>query len=111
MKRDWNKVIQIYRSLFLVYPDNLDYGLSLIAAQCSAGQGKDAVATVKALRKLSPSAWGDTRIDLAEAQAAESLADFSREQAAAAAAVAKGRAIGARLLVARGLLSEGWALD
>jgi eukaryotic-like serine/threonine-protein kinase len=111
MKRDWNKAIQIYQSLALLYPDNLDYGLSLAATQSSAGNGKDALLTVKALRDLPAPASSDPRIDLAEAQAAESLADFSREQTAAATAVEKGHAIGARLLVARGLLSEGWALD
>ena len=111
IKREWNRAIQIYQALSLIYPDNLEYGLRLVAAQCSAGRGKDALGTVKSLRNLPPPASSDPRIDLAEAQAAESVADFRREQAAAAAAVEKARIIGARLLGARALLSEGWALD
>jgi len=105
----WAKAIDIYRTLFVFFPDNLDYGLRLASAQTSAGEGQDALATVEALRKLPRPAADDPRVDLAEALAAEPLSDFKREAAAAAQAAAKAMAQGARLLVARARLAEGWA--
>src|SRR5262249_46616976 len=81
----------------------------LAASQTAAGKGRDALATLDALRRLPPPARDDPRIDLAEAEAARSLSDFARERTAAAAAGAKGTKTGARLLVANARLAEGWA--
>ena len=108
--REWEKAIEIYGRLCNFFPDDLDYGLRLASVQTSAGRGKDALATVEALRRLPSPARDDPRIDLAEAGAAESLSDYKRQQAAAAKAVAKGQAQEARLLVARARLTEGSAL-
>ncbi len=107
--REWRKAVEIYRTLWVFFPDNLDYGLRLVAAQSTAGMGEDALATVEALRKLPPAASEDPRIDITEAQAAESLSDFKRERVAAARAAQKGEVRGARLLVAMARLQEGWA--
>jgi tetratricopeptide (TPR) repeat protein/tRNA A-37 threonylcarbamoyl transferase component Bud32 len=104
--REWDKTIEVYRTLRSFFPDNLDYGLRLAAAQTSGGKGKDALATVEALRKLPPPASDDPRIDLAEATAAWELSDYRRQHAAAAKAIAKGSAQGARLLVASALMNE-----
>src|SRR5205807_5381013 len=76
---DWEKAIEIYRTLWDFFPDNLDYGLQLAADQVAAGKGRDAVMTVVALRKLPVPASEDPRIDLAESAAAGSLADSARE--------------------------------
>jgi len=67
--REWPKAVENYRTLWRFFPDNLEYGLRLAAAQVAAGQGKDALATVEEMRKASNSANGDPRIDLAEARA------------------------------------------
>jgi tetratricopeptide (TPR) repeat protein len=99
--KDWGKAVETYRALFTAFPDNLDYGLRLARAQTSAGKGQDALVTVRTLRKLAPPASDDPRIDLEEAVAAQSLGDFTRDQAMAAKAAEKGAAQGARLLVAR----------
>src|SRR5207244_12848894 len=72
-----------------------------------AGNGRDALTTTEALRKLSPPMPTDPRIDLAEAAAASSLSDFGRQRTAAERAAARGSALGTRLLVARAQLSEG----
>ncbi len=109
MSHDWNKAIETYTSLFDFFPDNADYGLALASAQTAGGRGKDALTTVARLRKLPPPAREDARIDLAEAQAAESLSDFKLELAAATRAVEKGSANGARLLVARARRAQGSA--
>src|SRR5262249_52277153 len=78
--KDWPKAVDVYRTLHGFFPDNLEYGLRLAAAQStsSSGQGKDALETIEALRHLQPPASEDPRIDLAEATAAEQLGDNKR---------------------------------
>jgi tetratricopeptide (TPR) repeat protein len=110
MNREWDEAVEIHRSLVLFFPDRLDYGLGLSAVQTAAGRGKDALDTVAALRTLPPPASEDPRIDLAEAEAAKALTDFSRQQRVAAQAATKARASGARLLYAQARLLEGMAL-
>ncbi len=99
--KDWDKAIDVYRTLWEFSPDNLEYGLRLAQAQTSAGKARDALGTLEQLRKLSPPARDDARIDLAQASGFASLADFKGEQAVASKAALKGEAQGARLLVAR----------
>lgn len=104
--KEWDKAIAIYRSLYAVFPDNLDYGLRLADAQDLSGKSNDGLATIASLRKLPPPSRDDPRIDLAEATIEYSLSDFRRELAAGSSAVKKGQALGARILVARGLVEE-----
>jgi len=106
---EWPQASEIYRTLFGFFPDNLEYGLRLAAAQVAGGQAAEAQATLRLLRQLPRPASGDPRIDLAEAEAHEARSDFAAERAAAGRAVAQGRTQGARLLVARGRILEGTA--
>jgi eukaryotic-like serine/threonine-protein kinase len=106
-----DKAVEVYRTLWNLFPDNLDYGLRLAAAQTNGGKAQEALKTVAALRKLSPPASEDPRIDHAEAAAAESLGDLKRQQSAASAAAEKAAQQGARFLMAAALYSEGWALQ
>jgi eukaryotic-like serine/threonine-protein kinase len=108
--REWDKAIEAYQYLYILYPDNLEYGLRLARAQIVAGKGKDALATVKSLREMPAPARDDPRIDLAEASAAFSLSDFKGQQAIAAKAIQKGEERGARFVVAEGRKLEGMAL-
>ena len=107
---DWEKAIKVYRTLFDFFPDNLEYGLRLASTQTSASNVNEALKTLEVLRKLPPPARGDPRIDLEEGNAAESLADYAREEAAAARAADKAKAAGAKLLVAKALDDQAWAL-
>lgn len=109
--RDWEKAIEIYRALFEFFPDNLDYGLSLSAAQVNAGKGKDALITVAALRALPAPLRDDPRIDIANGRAAESLGDFKTVQSLAMRAAEKAKASGASLLLARARLDQAWATE
>ncbi|HVO81065.1 MAG TPA: tetratricopeptide repeat protein [Terriglobales bacterium] len=102
----WPKAVETYHTLFEFFPDNLDYGLRLAAAQVAAGKGKDALATVGMLRKLPSPASDDVRIDLAEASASASVGDFKRQQQAATRAVGRAAAEGARLLLAEARIAE-----
>jgi eukaryotic-like serine/threonine-protein kinase len=114
MNAQWDRAIEIYRSLWTIYSDETDYALELADVQTQAGKGKDALATLEALRRRSPKDANDPRVDLAEALAASSLSDFKRKQAAAARGAKKASALGARLLAAQAywqdcsaLLSQG----
>jgi serine/threonine protein kinase/tetratricopeptide (TPR) repeat protein len=108
--KEWDKVVEIYRTLFNFFPDNLDHGLRLVTAQVSAGKATDALTTVQALRKLGPPAGDDPRLDLAAARVAGSLSDYRQEANAAGQAARKGEALGARLFVARARIEEALAL-
>src|SRR3954447_17396863 len=76
--REWPAAIEAYRTLWNLFPDNVEYGLQLVSAQVSAGMGKEALATVDAMRKVPHQGNGDPRIDLAEAAAHEILGDFRK---------------------------------
>jgi tetratricopeptide (TPR) repeat protein len=107
--KEWKKASDVYRTLYTFTPDNLDYGLRLAAAEDGGGNSKDSLATVASLRNLPSPERDDPRIDLAEADAAESLSDFHRAQQLAESAARKGEAHGAPLLTARALQRECYA--
>jgi tetratricopeptide (TPR) repeat protein/tRNA A-37 threonylcarbamoyl transferase component Bud32 len=109
--KDWPKAIEVYRTLHGFFPDNLEYGLRLAAAESSSGKGKEAIETIEALRGFKPPASEDPRIDLAEAVAAEQLGDNKRIVAAAGRAGQKGEAQGSRQIVARARVLECSALQ
>lgn len=102
---NWPAAIAAYTQLYN-YSQNqkLDYGLKLAEAQRSAGKGQEALGTLAALRKLAKPEGGDPRIDLEEAETAESLGDLKRGLMVAANAVEKAKATGARLLESRSLI-------
>ena len=108
---EWARATEIYGALRAFFPDNVEYGLRLAAAQSTGGKGREALDTLAKMRSLPPPASEDPRIDLTEAVVAQSLGDFRGEQAAAKRAAAKGSARGARLLVARARLLEAHTLD
>ena len=41
INHEYDKAIEIYRSLFVLFPDNLDYGLKLAAVQVRSGKAHD----------------------------------------------------------------------
>jgi tetratricopeptide (TPR) repeat protein/tRNA A-37 threonylcarbamoyl transferase component Bud32 len=104
------KAVELYHSLWTLYPDNLAYGLRLATVQEIAGSPKDALATLDTIRRTLPAQADDPQIDLADAHASGVVADYRRKKMSSARAVAKGEALGERSLVARALLSEGDAL-
>ncbi len=100
------KAIEVYRALFTLFPDNVDYGLKLATVQVRGHQGQDALATVDLLRKLPPPASEDPRIELVEGDAWRGLGDFKHQETPQARAVEKARAQGARLILARALQDQ-----
>ena len=106
---DWDKAIEIYRTLIGFYPDNIEYALRLAQVQIAAGRQADAKATIATMRTLPPPASTDPRIDLAEANAMEMSADFKRESELAGHAYEEASNRGANLLAARAQYAQAWA--
>jgi DNA-binding winged helix-turn-helix (wHTH) protein/tetratricopeptide (TPR) repeat protein len=102
------KAIEVYRALFTLFPDNVDYGLRLAGSQVSGSKGNDALATVESLRKLAPPASEDPRIDLQEAAAWDSLSEFKQQEQPLARAAEKAKAQGARLVLAEARENQCW---
>jgi tetratricopeptide (TPR) repeat protein/TolB-like protein len=103
--------IENYRALWQFFPDRVDYGLSLIRAQISAGKGTDAESTLAEVRKLPVSEAEAARIDVSDGNIAMSQSDLKRQQASADRAANRGRAVGASLLVAEALQLEASAYE
>jgi eukaryotic-like serine/threonine-protein kinase len=111
VSRDWDRAIEIYRALFDFFPDNLEYGLNLAGAEVAANKWKEALETVAALRVLPDPLRDDPRIDLAENDAARSLGDTRRAEAALGRAAEKARAAGTTLLLARARREQAWLFE
>ena len=109
MMSERDAAVSAYRSLWQLFPDTVDYGLRLADAQTAAGRSGEAFATIEALRAI-PSAYGDPRLDLAEANAAVAISDLRRQLSAAERAEARASERGMRLLAARACVAQGIAL-
>ncbi|HXJ97075.1 MAG TPA: tetratricopeptide repeat protein [Terriglobia bacterium] len=110
LAHQWERALTVYRTLFSLFPDNVDYGIGLLAAALGAGKNDEVQTTLTALRQLPAPIGEDPRIDLAEADWAESISDFKREEVAAVRAENRARALGASFAVARARLAEATAL-
>jgi serine/threonine protein kinase/tetratricopeptide (TPR) repeat protein len=105
------QAVESYRALWQFFPDNIDYGLSLIRVQNAAGHANEAESTLTDLRKLSASGADAARINLAEARIAAALSDFKRQQSASERAANDSRAVGASLILADALQIEADARE
>src|SRR5437660_3568581 len=103
MSSEWDKAVDLYRSLWTLYPENPEYAIRSADVQIRAGKANDALKTIALLRKQPDSISKDPRLDLKEAEAAESLADLSKEKQAALRGADVARAKGSRLLEAEAL--------
>ena len=101
VNRDFDKAIDVYRTLFTLFPDNLDYGLRLAHAQSEGSKPKDVLATTEGLRKLPRGDSDDARIDLVEGTAWEDSSKYKQAQEPLAHALGEARAQGSRLLTAK----------
>jgi eukaryotic-like serine/threonine-protein kinase len=104
------KAIEIYRALYVLFPDNLDYGLMLAEAQNRGIKPHDALATLDSLRRLAPPASEDPRIDLQGSVALDLLTDPQHQQQVLSQAVEKARAQGSRLILAEALRRQCFML-
>jgi serine/threonine protein kinase/Tfp pilus assembly protein PilF len=111
LNRKWDKAVEIYRTLFEFFPDNLEYGLHLAVAQKQARTVDEALATLAALRRLPPPDRDDPRIDLQQADVFDIKGAYKEQQAAAEAAATRARELGAKLLLARALNQQARSFE
>ncbi|HXT50046.1 MAG TPA: tetratricopeptide repeat protein, partial [Thermoanaerobaculia bacterium] len=107
---EWGSAARAWEEIWRRQPDDLEYGLRLAQALTAAGDPARALDVAHVLRRLPSVAADDVRIYFAEATAAAALGQSKQQQQAAAKAAEVAGAQGARLLRARALLYEGWAL-
>jgi serine/threonine protein kinase/tetratricopeptide (TPR) repeat protein/TolB-like protein len=107
VQRKWPNAVDVYRTLWGFFSDNVEYGLRLAAAQTAAGQPKESLKTVAALRQLRAPENQDPRIDLEEFQANDAIGDFQRGSSSIQQAVQRAEHSGARLVLARARWLEG----
>ncbi len=110
-EKNWDRAVEIDRTLVVLFPDDPDYALKLASDQTAAGKAKDALETISRLRRLPAPARDDPRIDLAEGAAAGALSDSARSLAAAHRAGEKAAADGRTALLARARLQEAGAFE
>jgi tetratricopeptide (TPR) repeat protein len=106
---DWDKAIQIYRSLLVFYPENFECAFRLAMVLTQSGRGQEAQTVLNSLRQSAGEYANDPRIDFAEALAADSLSDFTLKVDAAKRAASKLSSNGSRaprLMVARARMME-----
>jgi tetratricopeptide (TPR) repeat protein len=97
--QEWPKAVEAYRSLFRLFPDNLDYGLLFASAQMHLSAA-DSLHTLAGLRRLPSPLGDDARIDMTEASAWINR-DFTKARAAAKLAIEKATARGSPVIVSR----------
>ncbi|MGA2534960.1 MAG: tetratricopeptide repeat protein [Terracidiphilus sp.] len=106
LSRKWDKAVDTYRTLFEFFPDSIEYGLRLAAAQTHARTVDQALATIAALRKLPAPDRDDPRIDLQQGEVLDVKGAYKEEQAAAETAARRAREMGGTLMLARALAQE-----
>jgi tetratricopeptide (TPR) repeat protein/TolB-like protein len=109
--KDWDDAVTSYRTLYGFFPDNLEYGILLARAQTRSGQGKEALTTIESLRRLPRPAGQDPRIDVAAAETSKALGDFGKQLVFATKAGTAAASNGSRLLQARALYLQSFALE
>jgi DNA-binding winged helix-turn-helix (wHTH) protein/tetratricopeptide (TPR) repeat protein len=107
----WDRTIEIYQTIFKLFPDSLEDGLNLARAQMQAKRHADAKFTLNALRRLPAPAGTDPRIDMVDARMAGIQDDYQRTRDLAHRAAEEARARGAHYLYGRARLLEGGALQ
>ncbi len=108
--KQWDKAIDVYRTLFGFFPDNLEYGLNLADAQVSGGKAQDALATVVKMHEQVAAGSADPRLDLAEARAAAALSDFRRADTASSRAAEAAARQGSHFERGQAILQRCFAL-
>ncbi|HLJ91539.1 MAG TPA: winged helix-turn-helix domain-containing protein [Candidatus Angelobacter sp.] len=111
LSHDWPRAIDVFRSLVTFYPDDIDYGLSLVHAQDVGSHNPDALATVQGLRHQGLSPAAEARIDLAEAGTDLPLGKFQQAVETADRAIQIGAQLDQKLVCAQGLWIKASALE
>ncbi|HWZ96500.1 MAG TPA: protein kinase [Candidatus Dormibacteraeota bacterium] len=110
MTRDWDKATQQYAQLWTLYGDDPEYGLLLARSQSNGGKAQAALTTLQQVKQRALAPGLAARVDLATADAQDSLGNHQEQLTAATAAAEKAQALKAGLLLARARIQQCWAL-
>jgi serine/threonine protein kinase/tetratricopeptide (TPR) repeat protein len=100
---DWDKAFELYNSLWNLYPETPEYAYRAADVQIRGGTANKALKMIEMLRQQIGPISKDPRLDLKEAEAADSLSDFAKEKQAAKRAADGAKVKGSRLLEAEAL--------
>jgi len=107
---DWDDAIDRLRALWLLAPDNLEYGLQLASTLLDAGRAESAGDVVSEVLGRAPAGYQDPRLALVRGEVALALSDPETALAAAAAAGEQARTLNAPLIEGRALHLRARAL-
>ncbi len=108
---DRAKAIEIYKSIWNFYPDEIAPGIALVEAQIADAQFKNAQAGIDALRKLPASGIENIQIDTVEANVAQGQGDYKREIEITQRNLERARGLNARTLEADMLFMESRPME
>jgi hypothetical protein len=108
---EWPRAARLYESLFTLYPDDVEHGLRLAAAQLETSDLAAARGTLAELRRLPAPGGEDPRIDLLSAREALAQHELARSAELAERAAEKGRRSGLPLVVVEALLLRARGLQ
>jgi serine/threonine protein kinase/tetratricopeptide (TPR) repeat protein len=97
---------EIYKTLFNLYPDNLEYGLSLAKSQYFNTRWQEADETLDTLQQLPPPEGDDPRIDLVRSSVAISTGDNKQALTLSDRIVLRAQQKGSKRLVAQALKNQ-----
>jgi len=109
MNQQWQVAIDNYRSLSSLFPQHLNYGLSLASVQIEGSKATDALATLDKLAKLPPPIGTDPRIEMTRAKAYGTMNNYTAELRAAETGLHEAQKRNARMMQARAQLELCWA--
>jgi tetratricopeptide (TPR) repeat protein/TolB-like protein len=107
--KEFDKAIELYRSLLTFYPDEVPYGIRLATTQIAAAKANDALATVEKLQALPKPLGADPMLDVLAADAYHLLHDYEKELTVARRAEAEGAALKMRRVVALAKSNQSYA--
>ena len=106
----WDDAISRLRALWLLAPDNLEYGLQLASTLLDAGRAEKAGKVVAEVLGRAPAGYQDPRFELVRGDVALALSDTQTALAAAAGAAEQARGLNAPLIEGRALYLRARAL-
>jgi serine/threonine protein kinase/tetratricopeptide (TPR) repeat protein len=106
ISRDWPKATQQYAQLWTQYRDEPEYGLLLANTQIRGGKPREALTTIAQVRSQNPPAGIQAQLDLAEAQAHDTLGDYPSELKSATTAAETAQSLRSNLLLARARIAQ-----
>lgn len=107
--KQWDAAIENYKSLYALFPQHLNYGLSLASVQIEGSRANDALATLDKLAKLPRPMGTDPRIEMSRAKAYGTMNGYASELRAAQAGLQEAQKRNARMMQARAQLQLCWA--